>query len=414
MNFFDLDKWQEVGHTLAANKKRTTATAFGVFWGIFMLVVLISISSGFKNGISKMLEGANPNTAFVSTSTTSIPYMGFKSGRSWNMNSGDIELIRKNVPEVEYIGLSIWSYQPNVIYKGKKAKRANVQGSTPEIFKIAPPKLLDGRLIEQPDEEMHRKICVIGKEVSNTLFGSEKPLGKVINVNGIYVRVIGLITNKNTGGMMGNFDNAVYIPYAVMQQNQGMGDKIPSFGFTAKGDMNTAIKKVKDILRQRHQISPKDEKAVFAMNMAEFFELTNMMLLGMDVLIWIIGIGTLLTGVIGVSNILLVTVRERTREIGVRRALGAKPTDIINQLLSESLTLTSSAGLIGMVLGILIMAGVGAAVEGSEDMPFYNPTIPFSTAIISLIIIVASGILGGLLPAYRAIQIKAIDAIRDE
>lgn len=199
-----------------------------------------------------------------------------------------------------------------------------------------------------------------------------------------------------------------------MKEKIGQGDRINDVAFTAHGDIEKAIKKVRSLLKQRHKIAPDDEKAVVATNMADFFELTNMMILGMDVLIWIIGIGTLLTGIIGVSNILLVTVRERTREIGVRRALGAKPKTIVNQLMCESLTLTISAGIVGMLMGIFIMALVDIMLQGQDIEFFYNPTIPLSTAIISLIIIITGGILGGLLPAYRAIQIKAIDAIRDE
>lgn len=412
MKFFDIDKWSEVAHTLSANKKRTTATAFGVFWGILMLVIMVSVSSGFKNGIARMLEGANPNTAFLYASATSKPYMGYKSSRYWSMNSNDIKAIRQNVPEIEYMAISLWKYGPKVLYNGKKIDNVQLQAMTPESFNITPIKIVAGRMLQEQDEQGKRKVCLIGEKIKDQFFGSEDPLGKIISVDGSYVKVVGIITNANKA--FGNFKNSILLPYTVMKEKTGQGDKINDVAFTAHGDIEKAIKKVRALLKQRHKIAPDDEKAVVATNMADFFELTNMMILGMDVLIWIIGIGTLLTGIIGVSNILLVTVRERTREIGVRRALGAKPKTIVNQLMSESLTLTISAGIVGMLMGIFIMALVDIVLQGQDIEFFYNPTIPLSTAIISLIIIITGGILGGLLPAYRAIQIKAIDAIRDE
>ncbi len=421
-SLYDRDRWTEIWHTIRSNKKRSFATAFGVFWGIFMLVILSSIGAGFSNGMARALSGISSNSAFFFVNYTSKPYKGFKTGRYWRINLSDLDAIRSYIPEVQYASAQLYSWGrsgDNVVY-GEKAARYPVMGALPDYFKINSLDLFAGRMLSEVDELQRRKFCMIGKEVVGKFFGSdEESLGKIIRVDGLYYQVVGVVAPKSTAVNMGSNPNrSIFVPFSVLQQKTNSGSRVDNITIAAYPHVELApvIKKVEALLKERNNIAPDDDKAVGNFDVASAFKLFEMILGGINMLIWIVGIGTLLTGIVGVSNILLVTVRERTREIGVRRALGAKPRVIVTQLLSEALVLTSIAGIAGLMLGVGIMALVDAAVgtPTGNNLPFYQPLIPFGTAVLSLIIIGMGGILGGLLPAYRAIQIKAIDAIRDE
>jgi len=419
---FDFDGIHEIWQTITRNKTRSLLTAFGVFWGIFLLVVLSSTGNGFEKGLMMQVEGVTPNTGFFFTGETSEPYKGYQKGRSWSMQLSDLEAIREAFPCIKAISpeASVWSSEDkNVVYSSRSGS-FTVKGVMPEYNEIVRSKITKGRFINETDIAANRKVCLLGKKVYETMFEKgEDPLGKMVKVNGIYFQVVG-VTRSYTEhvNINGSVDESVILPFTTMQQVFALGDKIRFITFVA--DDNTPIPEIEDdlkmLLKQRHDISPTDEDAINSFNLTELFKAFKGLFFGIHVLIWIVGLGTLMSGIIGVSNIMLVTVKERTREIGVRRAIGAKPKDIIGQVLSESLLLTTLAGLVGLCLGVGIMAIVGSIVANnpSDNAMFMDPYMSFKAAVVATIIVILSGLLAGVLPALRAIQIKAIDAIREE
>jgi len=419
---FDFDGIHEIWQTITRNKTRSLLTAFGVFWGIFLLVVLSSTGNGFEKGLMMQVEGVTPNTGFFFTGETSEPYKGYQKGRSWSMQLSDLEAIREAFPCIKAISpeASVWSSEDkNVVYSSRSGS-FTVKGVMPEYNEIVRSKITKGRFINETDIAANRKVCLLGKKVYETMFEKgEDPLGKMVKVNGIYFQVVG-VTRSYTEhvNINGSVDESVILPFTTMQQVFALGDKIRFITFVAND--NTPIPEIEDdlkmLLKQRHDISPTDEDAINSFNLTELFKAFKGLFFGIHVLIWIVGLGTLMSGIIGVSNIMLVTVKERTREIGVRRAIGAKPKDIIGQVLSESLLLTTLAGLVGLCLGVGIMAIVGSIVANnpSDNAMFMDPYMSFKAAVVATIIVILSGLLAGVLPALRAIQIKAIDAIREE
>ena len=419
---FDFDGLKEIWQTIARNKTRSLLTAFGVFWGVFLLVVLSSTGNGFENGMMRQVEGVTPNTGLFFTGTTSEPYKGYQKGRNWSMNLSDLKAIRDNFPDIVAISpeLSVWtSEDKNVVY-GNRSGSYTVKGVLPEYDYIMKSRIVKGRFINDADIVNHRKVCLLGKRAYEDLFDKGvDPLGKMVRVNGLYFQVVGVISTYNSNVQInGTPDESVVLPFTTMQQLFSKGDDINFFVMAAND--NTSIAelqdKVEQLLKQRHDIAPDDKTALSSFNLEDIFKMFKGLFIGIHILIWIVGLGTLMSGIIGVSNIMLVTVKERTREIGVRRAIGAKPKDIIGQVLSESLLLTTLAGLVGMCVGVGIMAIVGKITSNmpSDNMMFQDPNMGFKAAVLATVIVIFSGLLAGVLPALRAIQIKAIDAIREE
>ena len=419
---FDFDGLNEIWQTITRNKTRSLLTAFGVFWGIFLLVILSSTGNGFENGLMKQVEGVTPNTGFFFAGATSEPYKGYQKGRQWTMQMADLEAIRETFPCVKAISpeASLWSSEEkNVIY-GNRGSSFSVKGVLPEYNQIEKSKILKGRFLNDTDIASNRKVCLLGKKVYETMFEKgENPIGKMVKVNGIYFQVVGVVRSYTENvEINGTVDESVILPFTTMQQVYAIGDKIHFFALVADDDtpLKSIADDIKQLLKERHDISPTDEEAIESFDLSEIFNTFKGLFFGIHILIWIVGLGTLLSGIIGVSNIMLVTVKERTREIGVRRAIGAKPKNIIGQVLSESLLLTVLAGLVGLCLGVAIMAVVAMITSSmpSDNMMFQDPNMGFKAAVAATVIIIISGLLAGVLPAWRAIQIKAIDAIREE
>lgn len=417
---FDLDKWQEIWNTITANKMRSVMTGFGVFWGIFMLVILIGVGNAFQGGMEQNIKGFATNSGFFFTNVTSEPYKGFRKGRLWNMNNRDLEIIKQKATALEYISPMLFgeSSSKNVVM-GRKSTSAQVMGVYPDQFKIQTQTVIKGRLFNDLDIRNVSKVALIGKTVAENLFDSgQDPIGAYIRVNGIYFQVVGVIRPNSKAQIGGDAETSVYIPFSTMQKAFNQGDIIHFMGATAKEGMSvsTLEDQIKTILKTNHNIAPNDEKAVRSFNIEKEFKTFANLFLGIRTLIWIVGLGSLLSGIIGVSNIMLVTVRERTREIGVRRALGAKPVTIVSQIVSESFILTFIAGFGGLFFGVIILELISIGMKGgaSEDMFFIPPFISFGTALVSMSILIASGLFAGLMPALRALSIKAIDAIREE
>ncbi|MCC8035690.1 MAG: ABC transporter permease [Rikenellaceae bacterium] len=418
MRLFDTDKMNEVWSTISRNKVRSILTGFGVFWGLFMLIVLISVGSGFRNGISGIVSSFTINSVEFWTYKTSEPYKGYKSGRWWRMDNRDIELIRQKCPSVEYIVPMIFGYSNQGVVRGTKTGTFRYFGTNADYFKIEKISVFAGRLLRETDNEAKRKVCVIGMEVYQTMFEpGEDPIGQYIRIDGIYFQVVGLVGRPGSasGGM--NIEDRIVLPLQTMQNVYGRGITFNNLMCsTKKGYSASAMQQeVETIIKQAHDISPTDPKALRGWNVEEQFQKFNNVIVGISILTWIVGLGALFSGVIGISNIMLVSIRERMREIGVRRALGAKPAAIMGQIISESFVLTAIAGLVGFLFGMGVVAMLEAATANpsGNGIPF-QPGITFGMAVGCLMILIGAGILSGILPAYRALKIKAIDAIRDE
>lgn len=416
---FDLDRWTEIWVTITRNKTRSLLTCFGVFWGILMLVILLGSGRGMQNGIMRSVNGFATNSAFFFADRTSESYKGFNKGRQWDMRNRDVESIRREVKELSAISPIIWgnSSDKNIVY-GMMSGTFNVKGVHPDYFQIETQKLFHGRLLNEVDERERRKVCLIGTKVKEVLFKEEDPCGSYIRVNGIYYQVVGVVQQRASGvNIGGRSEESVFLPFSTMQQTLNQGDIIHFLCVAAKPDvqMLPVINKIKSIIKEQNFISPTDPQAVSAINLAAQFETFNNAFLGIDILIWIVGVGTLLAGIIGVSNIMMVTVKERTKEIGVRRALGAKPWNIISQIMSESLLITAMAGLMGLTVGVFLLDVVDQLIGDpvSETM-LLHPAVSIQVALAATFILLVAGLLAGLIPAWRAMQIKAIDAIREE
>jgi len=406
--------WQEIWITITKNKSRSILTAFGVFWGMFMLVAMMGAGSAFENGIMGGIEGIATNSCYFSAGRTSVPYKGFRKGRRWDLKYEDYIAVKQSVKDIEYISPAIFNYGIRVV-NGDKTGSFVVAGYLPDYKYISVNRITQGRDINEIDVLEKRKVCLIGKRIYNELFKQgENPIGQNIQVNGIYFRIIGVV-ERISSSMMSDPDETIMTPLPTMQQLFNMGNTIHWITVTAKPNVKASDvqKQVFDILKKRNNIAPEDGTAVFSFNVEEQFDMFRLLFFGISALVWIVGLGTLLAGAIGISNIMLVTVRERTKEIGIRRALGATPRNIIVQILSESVVLTLMAGVAGLMFGVGILQAVGAALANSDGF-FKNPQISFGISIAALFILLIIGTIAGYMPAKRAMKIKPIEAIHEE
>lgn len=417
MKIFDPDRWQEIWTTITHNKSRSALTAFGVFWGMFMLVLMVGAGNALQSGIFSQIEGFATNSAFFTAETTSLPYKGFQKGRRWNMINSDIPVIRDRVEELEYLSPVLFAggNDKNVV-RGEKHGSYMVKGCYPEYDLIEKSKMIYGRYINEIDIAQRRKVCVIGERIHEVLFNEgEDPIGAQIRVNGIYFQVIGVAGGISGVSIGGRTEETVVLPFSTMQQAFNQGNVIHFLAATAKKNVPVKVvqDKITNVLKQQHKISPDDKEAIFSMNIEEQFKMFNYLDIGITALIWVVGLGTLFAGAIGVSNIMLVTVRERTKEIGIRRALGATPRNIISQILSESVVLTLIAGITGIVAGVGILRATGIVLSQGDQF-FKDPQISFNMAVTSLIILIVIGTMAGYVPAQRAMMIKPVEAIGEE
>ncbi|MDR3297645.1 MAG: ABC transporter permease, partial [Prevotellaceae bacterium] len=406
--------------TISRNKVRSLLTGFGVFWGLFMLVVMMGSGTGLQTGIMRNVEGFATNTAFFFNGQTSKPYKGYRKGRYWQIRNADVEVIRSTVKSLKYISPMLFGgrSEGNVVH-GDKAGAYNVRGVYPDYARVEQQRYRYGRFINEVDILHQRKVCVIGSRVYEELFkNGESPIGQQIRVNGIYFSVIGVAEGVANISIGGRSSEAVSIPFSTFQRAYNQGDRVHFMGITARDGANVEQleRDVKAILRSQNKIAPDDESATGSFNLAREFKMFDSLFTGIRWLVWLVGMGTLLAGIVGVSNIMVVTVRERTREIGVRRALGAKPSKIISQIMTESLLLTLLAGLLGLCAGVGLLTMVDSLLSANPnpDMFFVNPRIEFGSAMLAAVVLVFSGMLAGVIPALRAMRIKAIDAIREE
>lgn len=414
MKKFDLDTWQEILVTITRNKTRSLLTAFGIFWGIFMLVALMGGAQGLQDVLSRQFQGFATNSGFLGSNQTSKAYKGFQQGRYWDLENLDVERIRRNVNEVDIVTPTLARWGINAVYQDKEIS-GTLKGLYPEYGQIEEPDIVMGRFLNDMDIRDQRKVCVIGKRIYETLFpGGENPCGKYIEVNGIYYQVIGVSMASGNISIQGRSETTVTIPFSTMQNNYNFGNKIQLLCYTAKKgySISEVEKKIGTVIKNAHFIHPDDEQALIQVNAEAMFSMIDNLFSGIRILGWMVGLGTLLAGAIGVSNIMMVTVKERTTEIGIRRAIGAKPNDILMQILSESIVLTIIAGMAGLTFAVFLLDIVEEATSTPTETARF--LISFWQAIGAGILLIILGLLAGLAPAYRAMAVKPIEAIRDE
>lgn len=413
---FDIDTYREILDTITRNKSRSFLTGFGVFWGVFMLIALIGGGQGLKELLQSNFAGFATNTAVIWSQPTSKPYKGFNKGRYWWMDLSDMQRLRQQVPELDVITPLLFSGRKTVIYEDQTFS-GSTQGVNPDYAKVSEPKMYYGRFINEMDVRQQRKVCVIGKQVYQKLFpGGGDPCGKAVRIDSTYYRVVGVDYRSGNGvNFGGRADETITLPQSVLRTAYNRGNAVDIIAVTGKKGvvMSTLSDRMRAAVARAHAVDPTDEKAATVFNTEVLFAMLDNLFKGVNFLIWLVGIGTLLAGAIGVSNIMMVTVKERTIEIGIRRAIGATPRVILSQIMSESIILTLVAGMSGILFAVAVLQMLEMA-NTTDGILAAHFQVSFWTAIFSAFLISLLGGLAGLAPAWRAMSIKPVDAMRDE
>ena len=411
----DRDTFREILDSLLRNRSRSLLTGFGVFWGVFMLMLLVGGGQGLHELLEKNFDGFAQNSCIVFSEQTSKAYKGYQKGRWWGMTLTDVDRIRSMVPEIETV-TPIVSRWGSSAARGEFTATGSIKGVMPDYVNIEAPKLRYGRYINRMDLADEKKVCIIGKRLYEQLFpeGGD-PTGEWIRLDGIYYPVVGVDFNDGNMSINGRASETFTVPQTTLRRAYNMGNRVDLLCFTGKEgvEMTSLIPRVKGIIQRSHYISPDDNQAVQMINTQLLFGIVDNLFKGINFLIWLIGIGTLLAGAVGVSNIMLVSVRERTVEIGIRRAIGATPNQILGQIMSESVILTMVSGMLGIVVSVGILAVVEMALT-KDGILMAAFQVPFGTAMLAAILLTVLGVLAGLMPAMRAMNVKPVDAMRDE
>ena len=408
---FDSDTWQEIYGGIRKNKTRTIITIIGVLWGIFLLVVLLGAARGVENNFKNLFGDFATNSVFVWAQRTEKPFKGFQKGRRVRLTTRDVEVLKSEFQEIKY--LAPRSQTNSTIINGFKSGDFNVNGDYPVLDKVQKKDLVYGRFLNENDIRLKSKVCVIEEEIYKQLFEkNENPIGQYVIISNINYKVVGVYKNGNI-----NFDGqATYIPFTTFQQVYNRANRIGWMMITAKEgyDIKQLENDIKLTLKNLHKVDPEDERAFGSFNMAvEIGKITGF-LTGMQFLTWFVGIATLIAGVFAIGNILLITVKERTKEIGIRRAIGATPREIRQQVVLESVFLTTVAGMLGIVFGGTILYVMDVTIGSGPDPTLLNPTVSIPIIIIAFLILIVLGTLIGMIPAYMATLVKPIEALRDE
>ena len=406
----DIDTFREIGDSLFRNKRRTILTGFGIFWGLFMLLAMLGGGQGLKSMLSANFEGFATNTVILVENTTTKPWKGLKEGRHWTLSYKDVDRLRMLMPELETVTPVVSRWGQTVLYE-KKTASCTIKGVRADYQSIETPVLRYGRYLNDIDLGQERKVCLIGRRIYESLFpqGGD-PCGTYIQAGSTYFQIVGVDFSAGNMSVNGRSDETVTIPLTVAQKLFHRGNDVDLICLTGKSGvkMSGLNARIRSIIAREHLFNPDDEQALLQINTEQLFSMVDNLFRGLNFLILLVGLGTLLAGAIGVSNIMMVTVRERTTEIGIRRAIGATPRDILGQIMLESMTLTLVAGLFGIVFSVLALAGADAL---KPDAGFQ---IGFWTAVGAAALLAALGVLAGLAPALRAMAVKPVDAMRDE
>lgn len=413
ITLFDLENWKEIGATLTRNRTRTFLTAFGIFWGVAMLAMLWGGSQGLQSLMRRQFAGFATNVAVLAPDVTSMPYKGYNKGMSWKLTRNDLDNILRCIPEVETL-TAVASKRAMKASYSKHHTSTTLQGVEASYTVINEPVIYKGRFINMADDVNKRKVCVLGKRVANDLFGSDQAVGKDVDIGGIYYHVIGVCGQMSEIQINERLDESVVIPYSTMCRAYNLGDDIGGAMLLFKrGNKPQEVKPaIERIIKSSHPIHPEDKKAIQIFDISEMFEMVDNLFIGISLLAVFVGIGTLMAGVIGVGNIMWVIVKERTQEIGIRRAIGARPRDIITQILSESVALTTIAGLAGITFAVFVLS-IAEALTTTSLLPTQFQ-LTFNQSIIIMIIFMTLGTAAGIIPSIKAMHIKPIEAINDK
>ena len=407
----DIDKWQEIFSSLRRHKLRTFLTALSVWWGIFMLVILLGASKGLQNSTREDFEADAVNSLWIWTDATSEPYQGLPAGRRIKFNQKDYEAVAE-IDGIKHASARYWLSGDFFISYKNKSLAYNVQSVRPEHLYIEKPELTAGRFINLQDINETRKICVIGNPVKEEFFKDEDPLGKYIKIKGVEFMVVGVFTEAKEGET-----RRVYLPISTAQRIEG-SDRVHNIIVELEGanleESFAMEKKIRSMIASKYKFSPKDRKAVGIFNGIENFMEIQMVMSMLQMFVWFVGIGSIIAGVIGVSNIMLIIVKDRTKEIGIRKALGATPKSIVTMIVHEAIFLTTIAGYLGLACGLAVIYGIQQLmIQNEVEAEFFkNPEVDLSTILIALSILIISGAVAGLIPALQAVKINPVVAMK--
>ncbi|MCA1919257.1 multidrug ABC transporter ATP-binding protein [Flavobacterium piscis] len=420
---FKKDNWDEILQALTANVFRTVLTAFGVFWGIFILVILLAAGKGLENGVKKGFDGIATNTMFMWSQTTSKAYKGLPKTRRYDFRNSDVAALKSALPDLLYVSprnqLGDFNGSNNVV-RGTKTAAFTIYGDYPELIKQQPMDIIKGRFVNQQDILEKRKVAVIGKGVITDLYGKEEEaVGTYVKINGINFMVVGVYKSKQQGGNAEQEQKNIFVPFTTFQQAFNYGDKVGWMALTARDEVSiTDLKpKILELIKALHSVNPADDRAVGNFDLYEQFNKVQSLFNILQVIAYFVGSLVLISGVIGISNIMLIVVKERTKEIGIRRALGATPAAIRGQILAESIFLTIISGMLGIAVATGIIAVLNMVLDSmppGNDTMFANPSVDLGVVFVALLILVGSGLLAGFIPAQTAINVKPVDALRTE
>jgi putative ABC transport system permease protein len=410
----DIDNWREITATLRKNKLRTTLTGLGVFFGIVILLLMIGFGRSLEKGVQRRMAGFATNAVFVWGQRTTKPYVGLPVGRQVKYDNRDIEALAR-VPGVLHLAPRIQLSGPKVRY-GARTGAFQVMGDYPAFQYVQTPVMRAGRFLNPRDLDESRKVAVIGEGVVHQLYNDADPIGTYIEVNGIYFQVVGVFGSKLTGPQADRILNTIHIPFTTFQRAFNYNNRVDFFAIVGHPNVNGGAleDQLKGTLAQRHKVAPDDDAAIGAWNTSKEFGKMTMLFFLINLVMWVAGTMCLLAGVVGVSNIMLITVRERTKEIGVRKALGATPASVIRMIVSEATVLTVIFGYLGVVAGIALLELAGKLLEKLPDLPFAPPDPSIAIALTAAAVIAVFGALAGMLPAYYAAKIQPIEALRAE
>ena len=417
----------EIIATIKNNKLRTVLTAFGVFWGIFMIVLMLGIGNGLQKGVLKEFSGLSANALYVWGSKTSMPYKGVKPGRYVQMHYEDIAYLQANMEELEYVipVSQLGGHRgQTMVVRGSKSGSFGVTGATPEIQKVKLFQTETGRFLKTSDGINSRKIAVLGKGVKRILFGDEEAVGQTMKINGVFFTIVGVYKSAQSDDRAERENNEIYIPFQTYLRAFNFDNKVGWIAATVRDgyEADEAQAKIKTLLAPRLQYHPEDQMALGGWNGAKELAKMTGLFTGIKVFNWVIGLLTLMAGIVGISNIMLIVVKERTKELGVRKALGATPISIMGMILFETVLLTVVSGYFGIVIGVFTIENFQPALEFLSlalnlnfglDM-FQNTGIELQTALSALSVLVVFGTLAGLIPARQAVKINPIEALRNE
>ena len=410
---FDTETWQEIYGSIRKNKLRTGITIIGVLWGIFLLIVLLGATRGLENSFKNAFGNLATNSVFVWTQSTDTPFKGFQKGRSFRLTMNDIDVLKSEyASEIKF--LAPRNQTMNLIVRDFKSGSFKVSGDYPILDQIQKKNLTFGRFLNQNDILSMSKVAVISEEMVKQLFDKgEMPIGQYIKINNINYKVVGVYEPSNTA----NFDrDTAYIPFTTFKKVYNSSDKIDWMMITANNGVNIEQLE-KDLLltlKNLHKVHPEDKRAFGSINLGKEIGRLTGFLTGMQFLTWFVGIATLIAGVFAIGNILLITVKERTKEIGIRRAIGATPKSIRQQIILEAVFLTATAGMLGIIFGAFTLYIMDSVFGQGPDAALINPTVNIPIILISCTILIFLGTLIGLIPAYMATIIKPIEALREE